>query len=396
MNKICVYTAITGNYDNLKKIKYKDKNIDYICFTNNKDITSDFWKIIYVDEDLDNLTLARKIKIKGYEYLKEYNITIWMDGAIEVLKPISIFLKEKCDLEKYDMIGFKHKYRDCIYDEINECVRLNKETIDNALILEKFLIKEKYPKHNGLIESTVLVRKNNKKVNILMNDWFNMLIKYTRRDQLTFNYCLWKNSIEINFLNLYVFDNKYFKHDNHKGKEIYKNYRLYQGDSTFFDYHNCIDGKYLVEDFKKGINFTLTKDTERIEIAVDEIGNCIRNIKINKKAKISIYNSYEIKEYKFFYDKPIITFDGDFKKGDIVKIKMDIETFDKGKEIESIKEQIDKELKEASNIIDYLNAEVNSLKDEKNRLNEDINKILHSTSWKVTKPLRKISNKIKK
>ena len=39
-NKICVYTCITGDYDELKDIKYVDKDYDYICFTNNKKIKS--------------------------------------------------------------------------------------------------------------------------------------------------------------------------------------------------------------------------------------------------------------------------------------------------------------------------------------------------------------------
>ena len=40
MNKICVYTCITGNYDNLIEINNIEEGIDYICYTNNKEIKS--------------------------------------------------------------------------------------------------------------------------------------------------------------------------------------------------------------------------------------------------------------------------------------------------------------------------------------------------------------------
>ena len=43
MEKICVYTCITGNYDDLKEVKVKEDNIDYICFTNNKGLSSNSW-----------------------------------------------------------------------------------------------------------------------------------------------------------------------------------------------------------------------------------------------------------------------------------------------------------------------------------------------------------------
>ena len=66
MKRICVYTCITGDYDNLKEIKNKEKNIDYYCFTNNKNIKSKTWKVEYIeDKKLSNIILARKTKILG-------------------------------------------------------------------------------------------------------------------------------------------------------------------------------------------------------------------------------------------------------------------------------------------------------------------------------------------
>ena len=59
MKKICVYTCITGSYDDVKEFKeFKEKNIDYILFTNNKDYKSDFWNVVYIENDvLDNVRL---------------------------------------------------------------------------------------------------------------------------------------------------------------------------------------------------------------------------------------------------------------------------------------------------------------------------------------------------
>ena len=43
--KICVYTCMTGNYDSIKEIPKKEAGIDYYCFTNNKNVKSNTWKV---------------------------------------------------------------------------------------------------------------------------------------------------------------------------------------------------------------------------------------------------------------------------------------------------------------------------------------------------------------
>ena len=52
MIKKCIYTAIIGDYDNLYSSinNVKTDGWNYICFTDNKNLKSDFWKIIYVNK----------------------------------------------------------------------------------------------------------------------------------------------------------------------------------------------------------------------------------------------------------------------------------------------------------------------------------------------------------
>lgn len=172
-NKICVYTCITGDYDKIKKLEIKEAGIDYYFFTNNKELKSNTWNVVYIDNDgLDNIRFARKIKVLGHDILKDYDVTIWLDGASYIRKSVKEFLDRYCDLEKYSLIGFKHNYRDCIYDEAVECIKVRK---DKESVVKKQMDlyqKNKYPKHNGLIESTVLIRNfKNKKLNKVMKNW---------------------------------------------------------------------------------------------------------------------------------------------------------------------------------------------------------------------------------
>lgn len=408
MSKICVYTCITGNYDNLIEIKKLEKNVDYICFTNNKYLTSKTWNIKLVNENMDNLTLARKVKILSYKYLAEYDISIWIDGAINIEKTINQFIKEKCDFNKFDMIAFKHQSRDCIYDEINECVRLNKETIENATRLEKFLQTNNYPRHNGLIESTVLVRKNITSVNKLMDEWFDMLIKYSRRDQLSFNYCLWKNQIRINFLDLYVFDNEYFKHQGHNQVNKTNKYRIIFDDNSKFNYKNVVDSYFKINDGEVLIKQKCKKDTNVFVLELfDEIGSAISNIEINIKSDYIVYNTYDLGDSIYFYDKPIILVKGRLKKDNDIIMKFKLQRNSSRDLVDIISnknniilelmdkenEYISKIQKQKEDIRNYSNK-YEKLKQEHEELKQEHESLLNSKGWRLISRVRSVKDKI--
>lgn len=128
MNKICVYTCITGDYDKVNELSFKEKGIDYYLFTNNKSIKSNTWKVIYIENGkLDNIRLARRMKVLGNDITNKYEITIWIDGASYIKKSVKEFIRKYCHFNKYSLVGFKHQIRDCIYDEAKACVYYGRE-----------------------------------------------------------------------------------------------------------------------------------------------------------------------------------------------------------------------------------------------------------------------------
>lgn len=85
MNKVVVYTCITGDYDKLIDPQFIDSGVDYICYTNNNTLNSNVWQIRPIPTDLDYLTQVKKqryIKINAHVMLPEYDISVWVDGNI--------------------------------------------------------------------------------------------------------------------------------------------------------------------------------------------------------------------------------------------------------------------------------------------------------------------------
>jgi hypothetical protein len=79
--------------------------------------------------------------------------------------------------------------------------------------------KEGFPKGYGLLQSNILIRKHNNEDCIrLMEAWSNEVMNGSHRDQLSFNYCCWKNQdVKIKYLDKGICNSKWFKwYMNHK------------------------------------------------------------------------------------------------------------------------------------------------------------------------------------
>lgn len=193
--QVVMYTAITNNYDTLKEVNYPSPDIDYIAFTDNKDLKSKTWKVIY----LENLIMDNYVKtVKYYKmlphiFLSHYQYSIWIDGSMNIKQDIQPLLEH---LYQYPLTVFKHPERNCIYQEMEVCRMWN---LDNELTMRKQMDLYRfkgYPKDNGLISSGVLLRQHNHPHVIkVMEDWWEEIFSHSKRDQLSFNYVAWKNGI---------------------------------------------------------------------------------------------------------------------------------------------------------------------------------------------------------
>ena len=181
--KTCIYTCITGDYDDLHEIKKPEKDIDYLCFTNNKSLKSKTWRVIYIkDEGLTNHLLSRKIIMLGHPIINEnYDISVWMDGSVVWDRPVSEFIKTY--LKSKPFVAFRHHARSSIHEEALACLTFRKDTKDSLTKALKFLEKTGFPDDIGLYEMTVFIKRHNDpQVIQTMNTWFDTIS--TRSTQL--------------------------------------------------------------------------------------------------------------------------------------------------------------------------------------------------------------------
>ena len=399
MEKICVYTCITGSYDNLKEVKVNEENIDYICFTNNKQLTSSTWKIIYIEDDkLSNHYLSRKLKMIGDSYIDEnYTLSIWIDASVIFKKSVKEFLNEYFDYKNDVFLACKHHLRNSIAEEAKACIRYkkgNKERIDKLL---SFYKQENFKDDLGLLEMTLIVKRhNNPLVRKTMKLWFDMILNYSERDQLSFMYCIYKTGLKVKAIPLNVWNNNYLEFTPHNMETYDYKYQVYYDYGNGFNEEDSEIFYYTHQNNICFINLDIKMSVKKLRIDFSDIsGVCFEFIDckgIEKKDLIFVnYLIYKDKYISNTADPQVIINKG-FKENDNINISLKMLLLDKEHYLELIKELVDLDLETK----EKYNLEINKLKGENENLKQEIAKLLNSLSWKVTKPLRKMSGKIKK
>lgn len=194
--KLTIYTAIFGDYDILQDPLYTHRNIKYVCFTD-KELESKIWDVRVVPiVELTPRREARKYKILSHKYI-DAEVSLWIDGSKHITQNPIPYIEEY--LKVADLLAGAHT-RNCIYDEADKCISVRKGDPDKIKEQMKKYRKEKYPVKNGLINSSVILRKITPKLIKVENDWWKELNTQSVRDQLSFNYVVWKNNFKYAIL----------------------------------------------------------------------------------------------------------------------------------------------------------------------------------------------------
>ncbi len=289
-NKGVIYTCITGGYDNLIQHNYQDLNWDYICFTDNEDLLKQrvvgHWTIEPLRFSLlDNVRNARWHKTHPHKLLSKYEYSIWIDGNINITGSLLFDKAKKCINENRILSVHQHPLRNCVYDEAIACMALKKdkkEIINTEIAVLKQL---GFPENMGLNETNIMFRfHNHKKCIAIMEDWFEFIEKYSRRDQLSFNYVVWKNKYEmVNFLGPCD-----VRHNP-------MNFLIVKSDN-----HN---GSYVSNPKKSNLTITIIVPIYNALDDVKILFNSLENSNLSEKVKIILINDCSNEEtQKFLHD----------------------------------------------------------------------------------------------
>ena len=215
--KPVVYTCLFGDYERLnEQPASRHSKIPFICFTDRSDLTLDTWSVRRLEPlGIDSARESRRVKILPHLFLSEFTESLYIDGSCILKKTpeeiFRIYLARKSE----SFVCFRHPLRDCPYHEAEEVLRMDMDP--EARIREQMDHYERsgFPRHAGLITATFLLRRHlDNKLIKHAEMWFSHVLRYSKRDQLSFNFTARKTGLAYRALNLNSMANDIFSWPN--------------------------------------------------------------------------------------------------------------------------------------------------------------------------------------
>ena len=302
-SRIAIYTAFTGEYDNLKDPEYIDENCDYICFTNNPNAKSEIWKIMPMEEsNLDDNRIAKQYKVLPHKYLKDYKYSFWIDSSFKIVGSIREYVSE---FIRNPMLNVLNDDRDCVYDEFLISAAISRYS--TAILIKQIekYEKEGFPSHYGLPSAGIMFRQhNNPAVIKVMEDWWSEIINYTNQDQISFSYACWKNNFHPSVSSVFVWSNKYWTKE-----EGFRHKVRVQSPLTSY---NLIKNYNFDDESKNSLNSTDFKLIYNDLLTLEYENNHNQEY---LKTRLFVYqngNKYALIDYYHIQDENVIKFNLEF------------------------------------------------------------------------------------
>ena len=202
MKRYVIYSAMVGGYDQVLQPSVIDDRFDYVLFTNEvADSKVGVWQICPIKyQNEDNTRICRYVKTHPETLLPEYEASVWIDMNVLIKTQFLYDFVIRMLDEGIEVSSMCHPFYRCIYDEAFSVMNLG---IEHESVVLKWcgrLRKENYPVNNGLCETNVLFRKHNEKISEIDTYWWECIEGNSRRDQLSFNYVLWKKGTPCHYL----------------------------------------------------------------------------------------------------------------------------------------------------------------------------------------------------
>ncbi|XP_057427075.1 probable hexosyltransferase MUCI70 [Lotus japonicus] len=158
------------------------------------------WRVVVVrDLPFADQRLNGKIpKMLSHRLFPQAKYSIWVDSKSQFRRdPLGVLEALIWRTDSILAIS-EHGARSSVYDESKAVVKKNKAKPEEVEVQLNQYRKDGLPedkRFNGkkaLCEASVIVRKHTPITNLLMCTWFNEVVRFTSRDQLSFPYVLWR------------------------------------------------------------------------------------------------------------------------------------------------------------------------------------------------------------
>ena len=227
MNKIIIYTVITGNYDTIKQPLVVEEGVEYVLFTNNPGIVdAGVWKVLQIPSEQwqgrtereNHILLSRKVKMLPHKYLpKGTEWSIYIDADMLIKEPLTKLIR---DLREETLFAAcRHSYCGSVREEIDDLVTkamVNATQVENQW---QRYVEWGFNDNLGISENGLLIKRHNDaRVVQLMELWWEECQNGCLRDQVSLMPCLYRTGFipYFQFIEMDIRNNNFVEVMRHK------------------------------------------------------------------------------------------------------------------------------------------------------------------------------------
>jgi hypothetical protein len=217
-----VFTALFGETEALTEQKIRmNSKIRFICFTDNSQLKSETWEIVQVKPlfPADPRRSQRDIKIRGHKMLSEFKEWLYIDNTVNLKQTPEDILNQW--LVNADWAALPHDANFSLWDEFEANRELKKDTPErldeqlNDYIAFHRDVLDQHPLWNG-----IFARRNTAEVAECARLWFDHVLRYSARDQLSLLVALERHPIRVNRINARVRNSPWHDWPHREGETV--------------------------------------------------------------------------------------------------------------------------------------------------------------------------------
>jgi FkbM family methyltransferase len=188
--RACVYTCLTGRYENLNEQPMAAQSaIPFLCLTDEATLQSSTWRVVKVDPvfAMDPVRSQRVLKLLPHRFLPDFDVSIYIDNSVVLTR------KPEDILDRYlassDFALPTHSFRSRLIEEFLEIAKFG---LDDPLRISEQLNHYMSSDPAALDErpywSGIQFRRHRAhNVQHALETWAAHVQRYSRRDQLSAN-----------------------------------------------------------------------------------------------------------------------------------------------------------------------------------------------------------------
>lgn len=191
--RTAVYTAIAGDYNELRDHPDIGDDVDWVAFvTQPTQYESSNWDVrpLFSYGEEDPRRQAKWYKVQSGLEMAEYDRTLWLDGSVEILQPRVL---QHLLVPYEDAIGavapiemYRHTDRDCAYQEAGFSLGMTKYRNEPLREQAQYYLDEyDHPEHVGLWFTTVIARNRCPNVDRIERAWWSEIDRWSVQDQVS-------------------------------------------------------------------------------------------------------------------------------------------------------------------------------------------------------------------